>query len=173
MTIYKEINDIAAYVDELRAKGVKIIIAEKFGRIQARKGILGEVVFSWSTDANGTPLLEKKAQVSVDAETREVDWVVTKINAEGAPIIDRNGKKNEWIIDDKNFHKKYVEDANQGIYKPVGGLQKFIKLQEAITIIQWENTMSVDASGYINITNLDDIYIISGRDFKDTYKIVE
>lgn len=32
--------------------------------------------------------------------------------------------------------------------------------------------MKIAAGGYINITNPDDMYAISERDFTDTYKIV-
>lgn len=33
--------------------------------------------------------------------------------------------------------------------------------------------MTIAAGGYINITNLDDVYAISKRDFEDTYKFVD
>ena len=32
--------------------------------------------------------------------------------------------------------------------------------------------MMIAADGYINITNIDDMYGISKRDFEDTYKVV-
>lgn len=32
--------------------------------------------------------------------------------------------------------------------------------------------MMIAAGGYINITNIDDMYDISKRDFEDTYKVV-
>ena len=33
--------------------------------------------------------------------------------------------------------------------------------------------MNIAAGGYINITNPDDMYGISERDFEDTYKVVD
>ena len=67
--------------------------------------------------------------------------------------------------------KKYEDDPEHpGVFKPKGGPQKFVKVSEAIKINQWGGEMNVDAGGYINVTNPDDMYIISGRDFADTYK---
>lgn len=173
MTTYKKIDDVTAYIKELTASGVEVLTAEKVTRIAARKGVVGEQVISWSVDANGAPILEKNAQVVEDSETGEAGWVVTKLDEDNQIIIDPNGNKNEWIIDDKTFHKKYEEDPNHpGIYKPVGGPQKFMKLSEAITIQQWGNEVTVDAGGYMNMTNPDDIYVIAGRDFEDTYRVI-
>jgi hypothetical protein len=33
--------------------------------------------------------------------------------------------------------------------------------------------MNIEAGGWLNVTNLDDVYGISQRDFEDTYRIVE
>lgn len=174
MPVYRSVDDISAYIQELKAAGADAFTAEKFARIAARKGTIGEVVISWSVDGDGAPLLEKKAQVTADAQTGETDWVVTKVGEDGLAMIDQNGNKNEWIVDDKTFRRKYNEDtARPGIYKPVGGPQKFIKLSEAVTVHQWGNEMNVDAGGYVNVTNPNDIYVISGRDFEDTYRVMD
>ena len=45
-------------------------------------------------------------------------------------------------------------------------------LSEAIHIVQWREEWNVDAGGYINITDPEDLYVISGRDFSDTYQVI-
>lgn len=162
---YKKVENIADYVKELTDAGVEAITAEKFARIAARQGQVGETVTSWSVDSEGKPIVEKEATVA------EGDWVATKMDEDGQPIVDPNGHTNEWIIDDETFHKKYEDDpAHPGVFKPIGGPQQFMRTSEAITINQWGEDMNVDAGGYINVTDPNDIYVISERDFTDTYK---
>lgn len=171
---YRRVDDISVYVQELLDKGAVILKAEKFGRILARKGQPGEKIITWSVDAEGQPLMEKEAVVGVDAETGKADMVVIKADENGTALTDKNGNINEWIITDKVFTKKYEEDTKRpGLYKPVGGVQKFVKLTESIVLQQWGSEMNIDAGGYVNITNPSDIYGISGRDFQETYKIID
>lgn len=171
---YKKIEDLNVYVQELIRNGAPIIIAEKKARIAARPGVPEkERIVSWSVDAGGRPLLEKDAMVSVD-EAGIPDWVATKIDEEGNNIVDANGHINQWIISAKTFSKKYeAVPGHPGIYKPVGGPQKFIRLDEGIHIIQWGEDWNVDVGGYINFTNPDDMYVIAGRDFDDNYRIIK
>ena len=173
-TAYRKIDNLQVYVLELENKGSQTVIAEKTARIAARRGEPGEKIISWSVDSNGEPVLEKEAVVSVDAETGVPGWVVTKLDEDGQEAVDQNGNRNEWIIDDTTFQKKYEPDPQvPGIFRPVGGQQKFIRLCEAIHIIQWGKEWKVDAGGFINITKAEDMYVISGRDFADTYRVVE
>ena len=58
------------------------------------------------------------------------------------------------------------------IYKPVGGVQVFLPVLEDIIIYQWGKEMVIGRGGYINITNPEDMYGISERDFTDTYRTV-
>lgn len=168
----KNIEDLKEYIQTLMASGASVIIGEKTARISARTGVPGEKIISWSADAGGKPVMEKSTVVSVD-ESGIPDWVVTKINEQGEVIKDANGHTNQWVIDNATFRKKYeVVPEEAGIYKPVGGPQKFIRLNEGIHIIQWGEEWNVDAGGYINITDPEDMYVISRRDFDDTYRVV-
>ncbi|MDO5407793.1 MAG: hypothetical protein Q4F28_10780 [Eubacteriales bacterium] len=169
---YRKIKDLHAYVQELMDHGAGIIDAEKTARIAARPGIEGEPVISWSEDADGYPIVERDAVVSADPVSGVSDWVVTKVDASGCELIDQNGHINQWIVEDSVFRKKYEADPDDpGIYRPAGRLQQFVRLNEAVHILQWGEAGKVDAGGYINITNEEDYYCISGRDFKDTYRI--
>ena len=169
----REVN-VAEYVEELLEAGVPVVVAEKFARIRAEQGLPGEEVVTWSVDADGNPIVEKTAEVTVHPETGQPGWIVTKCDDEGNPVVDEHGHTNQWIIDEKTFNKKYESDQNLGrkVYKPKGGPQKFIEIQEDITIEQWGSKMTVAQGGQINITNPDDMYGISARDFGDTYRVV-
>ena len=167
---YKKIVDLEAYVQEMINNGAQILVREKTARIAARPGVPGkEKIISWSVDADGNPVMEKEAVVSAD-ESGTPDWVAAKIDSQGNIIVDSNGHTNQWIINAAAFCRKYEAVLEQpGVYKPVGGPQKFVRLSEGIHIVQWGKEWNVDAGGYINITNPDDMYVISGRDFDDAY----
>ena len=164
--------DVNTYVEEGLSDGTLIPReAEKFARIIAEQGKPGDTVISWSVDSEGNEIQEKVDQVKIDKETNEPGWVVTKADELGNPIIDNNNHTNQWIIDDSTFKKKYeVDPENIGLYKPKGGPQTFVQIQENIILNQWGSDMQIAAGGYINITNPDDMYGISQRDFEDTYK---
>lgn len=172
-TGYKMVEDIKEYVQKLIDGGTQIVIGEKTARISARHGIPEERIISWSVDAEGKTVLEKEAVVTVD-DAGIPDWVATKIDDQGNEIIDANGHTNQWIIGDATFKKKYKAVPEQtGIFKPIGGAQKFVQLYEAIHIVQWGEEWNVDAGGFVNITNPEDMYVISGKDFADTYRIIQ
>lgn len=167
---YRKVNT-KEYVEAGLADGsLEAFEATKHARIAAVKGEEGQEVISWSEDENGNPIKEKVANVSVDEETGETGWIVTKTDSEGNPIVDRNGHMNQWIIGDTKFRKKYeVDPENPSIYKPVGGPQKFVETNEDLTISQWGEEMNMPKGSFINITNPDDMYAINPRDFNDTY----
>jgi len=171
---YTKVN-IQGYVQEGIKNGTMIpITAEKFARIIARRGIVGEEVVTWSVDENGNSIKEKVANVEVDESTNGAGWVVTKVDENGNPIIDKNGFKNEWIISDSTFKKKYeVDNESVSIYKPKGGPQTFVEIKDNIILSQWGFEMKIAKGGYINITNESDMYGISQRDFADTYRVIE
>ena len=84
------------------------------------------------------------------------------------------GYINEWIIDDATFKKKYEMDEQvPGVFKPKGQNQVFVQIPDNITLEQWGSEMNIAAGGFINITDSNDMYGISKRDFEDTYKFVD
>ena len=171
MSEFKKIDNVMQYVKDGLANGIFVPFqAEKFARIIARRGNIGESVVTWSIKDN-KPIIEKDSKVTLDSETNQPGWVVTKAFEDGTPVIDEFGHTNDWIIEDSTFIKKYELEAD-GIYRPVGGVQVFVQLTEDVSLAQWGGYEDIGAGGYINITNPDDIYGISFRDFQDTYKIV-
>lgn len=100
---YKKV-EVTSYVKQGIESGSMVPRqAEKFARIIARQGNIGETVVSWSVDAQGNEIQEKVAQVQADAQTNQTGWIVTKVDEQGNIIIDNNGHTNQWIIGDTTF----------------------------------------------------------------------
>ena len=148
--------------------------AYKFTRIIARPGVPNETIISWSVKQERNEIQEKINTVSVDPKTNIPGWVVTKLDDNGEIMVDNNGHINEWIIDDATFKKKYEMDEQvPGVFKPKGQNQVFVQIPDNITLEQWGSEMNIAAGGFINITDSNDMYGISKRDFEDTYKFVD
>lgn len=171
---YRKVK-VEEYVKELLERGIKPVQAKKFALIHAREGKIGETVITWSQDSKGNPIIEKTAQVKIDEKTGKPGHVVTKLNEDGTPIIDKNGHTNTWIIEDGKFQERYEQYSEMGesVYKPKGTEQIFIQIQDDIVIEQWGKEEKISKGGYINITDISDMYGISERDFNDTYKIIQ
>lgn len=167
--------DIQEYVKQGLETGTLLpFTAEKFARIIARPGMIGEEVISWSEDKDGNEIKEKVATVKLDEKTNQPGWVVAKADENGVAVIDKNGHPNQWIIEDSKFRQKYeVNSVYPWLFKPTGGVQTFVELPQGITLEQWGEVMAIDAGGFINITNANDLYGISKRDFEDTYRVVQ
>lgn len=167
--------DVMKYVrDGLLNGDMQPRYAEKFARVIAKRGAIGENVISFSTDSNGNAIQEKVGVVGKDKETGEVDWILTKADSEGNAIVDDNGNLNQWIVDNKTFTKKYEVQVDEShIYKPKGGKQIFVQINDNIILNQWGSDMKIAKGGFINITRIDDMYGISKRDFYDTYKFLD
>ena len=165
MEIYINV-DVKIYVEDCLIKGAEVIQAEKFARVKARKGIEGETIISWAQDSNGNEIVEKVTVVQED------EFVLTKVDELGNEIIDKNGHTNEWVVKKEVLEKKYDIDYGD-ILKPKGGIQLFIQVPNNIILKQWGGEYKISKGGYINITNENDMYGISNKDFNDTYKIVK
>ena len=174
MEEYKKV-EVASYVKQGIENGTMVPReAEKFARIVARQGNFGDTVISWSVDSNGNEIQEKIAQVKIDEKTNQPGWIVTKVDDNGNVIVDNNNHPNQWIIDDTTFRKKYEVDSNNpSLFRPKGGPQIFVQISDNIILNQWGSDMKIAAGGFINITNVDDMYGISQRDFEDTYRFTD
>ncbi|MBR6820719.1 MAG: hypothetical protein IKM55_00675 [Bacilli bacterium] len=144
--------------------------AKKCGKVIARRGNVGERVVTY-TDGG---IVEKEDVVEVDLDTGLPGWILTKVDDSGTPIVDEFGHKNEWIRDDSDFSSEYVmEKGHSMVFKSIDGPQLFVQALNDITIVQNGEMMNVEAGGYLNISDLNNIYAISKRDFDDTYIRVE
>lgn len=138
-------------VENLIANGTPVKSFSKFARVQARIATAGEVIV--------TILASGKKETSNAAN--EGDWIVTNPGGE------------MYIVPGAKFPKKYeaCPELGDGWFKPTGGVQKFIQLSErTIFVCAWGEEQDIDAGGFINVSNLNDIYGIAPQEFVDTYK---
>ena len=127
-----------------------------------------------SVDSLGHEIQEKVAYVQNDENTNQPGWIVTKVDEDGNIMLDNNNHVNQWIIEDSVFRKKYeIDPENPTLFKPKGGPQIFVQINDNIILNQWGEDMKIAAGGYINITNINDMCGISERDFNDTYQFTE
>lgn len=99
---------------------------------------------------------------------------VVEVNENGEVIIDELGRKNEWAVSEDVFNRKCRAVAdNPNLFTMVDKPQLFIQVPVNVKINTLFGEQCLDAGSWLNITNLDDVYGISERDFNDTYKIVE
>lgn len=163
--------DAKEYAQNIILKqGVKPKAAQKFSRIVARPGIVGERITTYTK----TGLVETVNEVKLDPQTNKPGWVVAKV-IDGEVAIDEYGHKNEWIISDSTFSKKYdIDPEDNGLYKPKGDAQLFIQINENITFPSpWGGDMNIKAGGYLNVTNMNKVYGVAEEEFKETYKFIE
>lgn len=171
MEKFKKVN-VYEYVKEGLKSGVLVPFeAKKFAKVIAKQGVVGQKVISWTMDKNGNEVKEKVDTVKLDKETNKPGWILTKTDENCYPVIDKNGHLNQWIVEDSVFTAKYeIDPSQQDLYKAKGAPQIFVQIRENIILEQGGSEMKIAAGGYINITNVDDMYGISEKDYNDTYK---
>jgi hypothetical protein len=144
----KEMRDLMA---TLIANGATVKTFAKIARIQAEQAIAETPIITILKD--GTKETVNTAMPG--------DWIVTNPGGE------------KYVVPQEKFHKKYepAPELGNGWYKPTGGVQKFLEMDEDIVFVcSWGEEQVILAGGYINVTNLDDIYGIAKAEFFETYK---
>ena len=165
--------DIKEYVKAGLESGALVPFkAKKTAIIHAVQGALGERVISWVENPDGTERIERDEVVTIDDKTNGLGWIATKVDANGEPIIDRNGHTNQWIIKDSVFRNTYeLQESN--LYQKKGE-QEFVQIPNNIVFEnKYGETMNVASGGFINITDFEKMYGVSERDFYDTYTIID
>lgn len=123
----------------------------KFARIQATEAKGGEVIETLLAD--GTKETTNTAAAK--------DWIVTNPGGE------------KYVVPAAKFPKKYepCPELGTGWFKPAGGVQKFMTAPRDFKFIcSWGEEQIIAAGGYINVTDLDDIYGVARDEFLSTYK---
>ncbi len=144
-------NEMRAFVESVIANGAAVRTYAKFARIQAVMAKGGEAVETILSD--GTRETTNTANPG--------DWIVTNPGGE------------QYIVPAEKFPKKYepAPELGEGWFKPTGGIQKFLELEEDITFVcSWGETQFIKAGGMINVTNLEDIYGMAREEFFSTYQ---
>lgn len=172
MNEFKRVN-IQEYVKEGLESGKLVPIqAKKTAPTHLVPGTLGEEVTSWVENEDGTPRIEREEKVEKDPETGQPGWIATKVDSKGNPVVDGNGHKNQWIIQDSFFRANYEPSkVGDNLYQKKA-VQTLVQIPDNI---EFENkkgkVMTVEAGGYINITDLSNMHGISERDFNDTHEL--
>lgn len=158
--------DVHQYVDMGIKNGTMIPKeAEKFARIVAKQGQVGEKVISWSVDSLGHEIQEKVAYVQNDENTNQPGWIVTKVDEDGNIMLDNNNHVNQWIIEDSVFRKKYeIDPENPTLFKPKGGPQIFVQINDNIILNQWGEDMKIAAGVDISILQILMICMVSQKE---------
>jgi len=166
--------DIQEYVKEGLDSGILIPFqAKKTGMIHAVQGKLNQEVISWVENPDGSARIERVGTVQVDDTTKGLGWVVTKVDENGQPIIDKNNHLNQWIIKDSVFKNTYEKVSSKSELYAKKDIQILVQIPNSIIFTdKYGEEMNVGAAGYINITNPTKMYGISERDFNDTYTLI-
>lgn len=122
----------------------------KSARISARPGKVGEEITTKMKDGH---------KETTNVVENEGDMVATNPSGE------------QYIIPAETFANKYEPDPNNpGRYRPIGGAQEFITLDENVMFrAPWGQQMFIKKGGVLNITKRDDIYGIQQAEFQETY----
>lgn len=171
MNDYKEVN-LKQYVEEGIANQTMVpFVAEKFARVFARQGTIGESVTIYMNDSLGNIIGEKEDFIIPDEITGQPGWIVTHLDENGEVVRNKDGNVIEKILSDSKFKEKYEKDLNiDSVYKPKDGTKRFVILTENISIDQWGSKMQFQTGSYVDITNPDTMYAMTSQDFNSRYR---
>lgn len=165
-------EEMQQYV-EIMLPNSNVVEAKKKGNTLAIQGNVGEEVITYSTDKDGNEIVERVQNVTLDEQTGEPGWILTKVDENNQPVINQNGHYNQYIVADSVFKKTYEPSLDgTGLYSK-SQVEKFMQLQEDLHFGTKYGEMTVAAGGYAKVTDLSRISGISEQDFNDTYVVVE
>lgn len=168
-TLSKE--EMRKYVESI-LPSLEIIEAKKVGNTIAIQGTVGQEVVTLEVDANGNEYVERTGTVSLDPETNEPGWILTKTGSDNLPVFNQFGHPNQYIVTDSKFKSMYEPSVDgPGLYSK-SQIEKFIVAPEDLTFETKYGQMVVNAGGYIKVSDLDRISGISEASFNDTYMVV-
>ena len=86
------------YIEELKEKGLEILEAEKFARVIARQGIVGEEITTYVVTGIAETVNVVKLEKNSKTGEEKPGYVITMATELGEPIIDKFGHTNTYII---------------------------------------------------------------------------
>lgn len=164
-----EIVNPKDFVRENWNEDAKVVTAMKTNGVVARKSFPNEVVTVYTENGN----------VEAEQVCEEGSWVVTRADKDGKAVVDDYGHVNSWKMSDEEFRSNYdVESMDvKGYVRANRDPQTLMQVDKNIAIMKpWgENgkmiPQTLDAGGYLNISNNDDIYCIAKNEFDETYEV--
>ena len=165
-------DEMRAYV-ESKLPEAKIYEAKKLGNTIAFQGTVGQEVVSLEVDAEGNEYVERTGVISLDPETNEPGWILTKTDSNNKPVLNKFGHTNQYIVVDSKFRTMY-EPSNEGpnLYSK-SQIEQFIQSEDDITFETKYGEIVVYVGGFIKVSDLDRISGISEQSFYDTYTVVD
>ena len=165
-------KDEMRYYVESKLQSTPIIEAKKMGNTIAVQGSVDQKVDTLEIDSDGNEYVERTGVVSIDPDTGEPGWILTKTGSDNKPIYNEFGHLNQYIVVDSKFKSMYEPSADGlGLYSKKQ-IEKFIQSDEDISFETKYGEMFVPTGGYIKVTDLDRIPGISEQSFHDTYAII-
>lgn len=85
-------------------------------------------------------------------------------------MIVKNPDGEEYIVKPETFARKYKKTEQKGVYQPVSDPIKYVTLKNDIVFMApWGEEMFGVKGAALNVSNLDDIYVIQNEAFNKTY----
>ena len=104
-----------------------VIEAKKIGNTYATRGTVGQEVITYSVDSDGNEIIERVQSVTLDEETKEPGWILTKVDSNNQPVIDQNGHPNQYIVADSVFKKTYEPSVDGEHLYSKSQIERFIR----------------------------------------------
>ena len=170
---YVKIDSLEYVKKGIESGQLKPVVAVKASPVAMRRGEVGETVVTYS-QAEGKSIVEKVDTVKIDPSTGLPQMVLTKLDKDGNVVVDEFGHENSWIYQNtqEQFEIDYPTQLREGVYVPSAKPRIMVPIVMDVIITQWGSDEKIAAGGWINITDLNDIYGISQTDFDDTHVIV-
>ena len=167
---FVRINPLEYAKKGIESGELKPVVAIKATPVAVRRGEVGEVVRTYSQDG----IVESEHVVKIDETTGLPQMILTKLDKNGDVVIDEYGHENSWIYKkcESQFALDYPTQLREGVYVPAATPRILLPIVMDVLIPQWGSLEAVAAGGWLNITNLDDIYGVSGRDIDETHIIL-
>lgn len=167
---FVRINPLEYVKKGIESGELKPVVAIKATPVAVRRGEVGEVIRTYSQDG----ILESEVTVGIDETTGLPQIVLTKLDKNGEVVVDEHGHENSWVYPNPQaeFEVAYPTQLREGVYLPAATPRILLPIVMDVLIPQWGTLEAVAAGGWLNITNLDDIYGVSARDIDDTHIIL-
>ena len=144
------------YLEALKENNEEPKTAQKTALVTARPAVIGEVV-------DTRPRVERNGKLYVIGETK------AKVKVEGSMIV-KNPDGEEYIVKPETFARKYKKTEQKGVYQPVSDPIKYVTLKNDIVFMApWGEEMFGVKGAALNVSNLDDIYVIQNEAFNKIY----
>lgn len=168
-TVYRKIDDIENYLDSTPYNAQ--MRAERNGYATGHPAEPGEKVSVMTPDG----------QKEVQETAKPGDWVITRAYKDGTSYVDKNGNTDTQLINEETLAKKYIGWLEQGenvwMFESDSQYQDFMRVSENVALsVPGENgapvTQYIKEGGWLNITDMNNVYGIAEQEFAETYDIV-